>query len=67
MTAEGQPFRLRAAPGAGGSAAGQAVPHLSALMDALPSGSYLTITHPTADFSPDEVAGAVAATEHRKP
>ena len=33
-------------------------------MDALPSGSYLTITHPTADFSPDEVAGAVAATEH---
>jgi hypothetical protein len=36
---------------------------VSALMDALPSGSYLTITHPTADFSPDEVAGAVAATE----
>jgi S-adenosyl methyltransferase len=36
---------------------------VSALMDALPSGSYLTITHPTADFSPDEVAAAVAATE----
>jgi len=36
---------------------------VSALMDALPSGSYLAITHPTADFSPDEVAGAVAATE----
>ena len=36
---------------------------VSALMDALPSGSYLTITHPTADFSPDEVADAVAATE----
>jgi hypothetical protein len=36
---------------------------VSALMDALPSGSYLTITHPTADFSPDEVAGAAAATE----
>jgi hypothetical protein len=36
---------------------------VSALMDALPSGSYLTITHATADFSPDEVAGAVAATE----
>jgi S-adenosyl methyltransferase len=36
---------------------------VSALMDALPSGSYLTITHPTADFSPDEVVSAVAATE----
>jgi hypothetical protein len=36
---------------------------VSALMDALPSGSYLALTHPTADFSPDEVAGAVAATE----
>jgi S-adenosyl methyltransferase len=35
---------------------------VSALMDALPPGSYLAITHPTADFSPDEVAGAVAAT-----
>jgi hypothetical protein len=36
---------------------------VSALMDALPSGSYLALTHPTADFSPDEVAAAVAATE----
>jgi SAM-dependent methyltransferase len=36
---------------------------VSALVDALPPGSYLTITHPTADFSPDEVAGAVTATE----
>jgi hypothetical protein len=36
---------------------------VSALVDALPSGSYLTISHPTADFSPEEVAGAVAATE----
>jgi hypothetical protein len=36
---------------------------VSALVDALPSGSYLTISHPTADFSPDEVGGAVAATE----
>ena len=36
---------------------------VSALMDALPSGSYLALTHPTADFSPDEVADAVAATE----
>jgi hypothetical protein len=36
---------------------------VSALMDALPSGSYLALTHPTADFSPDEAAGAVAATE----
>jgi len=31
------------------------------LRDALPSGSCLAITHPTADFSPDEVAAAVAA------
>jgi diguanylate cyclase (GGDEF)-like protein len=31
------------------------------LMDALPSGSTLAITHPTADFNPDEVATAVAA------
>jgi hypothetical protein len=36
---------------------------VSTLMDALPSGSYLALTHPTADFNPDEVAGAVAATE----
>jgi O-methyltransferase involved in polyketide biosynthesis len=31
------------------------------LMAALPSGSHLTISHPTADFDPDVVAGAVAA------
>jgi S-adenosyl methyltransferase len=36
---------------------------VSTLMDALPSGSYLALTHPTADFNPEEVAGAVAATE----
>ena len=36
---------------------------VATLMDALPSGSYLALTHPTADFSPEEVAGAVAATE----
>ena len=31
------------------------------LRDAMPSGSCLAITHPTADFAPDEVAQAVAA------
>jgi hypothetical protein len=31
------------------------------LRDALPSGSCLAITHPTADFNPDEVTAAVAA------
>jgi S-adenosyl methyltransferase len=36
---------------------------VSTLMDALPPGSYLALTHPTADFNPEEVAGAVAATE----
>jgi hypothetical protein len=30
------------------------------LRDAMPSGSCLAITHPTADFAPDEVAQAVA-------
>jgi hypothetical protein len=34
---------------------------VSALVDALPSGSYLTIAHLTADFSPAEAAGALAA------
>ena len=34
------------------------------LMDALPSGSYLTITHPTQDFNPAEMAAAVAAATH---
>ncbi len=36
---------------------------VSALLDALPPGSYLAISHPTADFSPGEVAAAVAAAE----
>ena len=36
---------------------------VSALLDALPSGSYLTISHPSADFSPEEAADAVAASE----
>jgi hypothetical protein len=34
---------------------------VSALLDALPSGSFLTISHPSADFSPAEAADAVAA------
>lgn len=34
---------------------------ISALVDALPSGSYVAITHPTADFDPAAVEGAVAA------
>ncbi|SBV25408.1 S-adenosyl methyltransferase [Micromonospora krabiensis] len=34
---------------------------LRTLMDALPSGSYLAITHPTADFNPAEMNAAVAA------
>jgi hypothetical protein len=34
---------------------------VSALLDALPSGSYLTISHPSADFNPEEGANAVAA------
>lgn len=37
---------------------------VSALVDALPSGSYLTVTHPTADFDAEAMAGAVAAAEH---
>ncbi|GAA2359769.1 SAM-dependent methyltransferase [Saccharopolyspora halophila] len=36
---------------------------LSALVDAVPAGSYLTLTHPTADFDPEAVAGVVAAAE----
>ena len=31
------------------------------LLAALPSGSYLALTHPTADFNPQAMAGAVAA------
>lgn len=34
---------------------------VSTLVDALPSGSYLAITHPTADFDPEPVAKAIAA------
>ena len=34
------------------------------LVDALPSGSYVAVTHPTADFNPEAMAGAVAAAEH---
>jgi len=34
---------------------------VAALRDAMPSGSVLGITHPTADFAPDQVAEAVAA------
>jgi hypothetical protein len=34
---------------------------VAALRDAMPSGSCLAITHPTADFNPDEVNEAVAA------
>jgi O-methyltransferase involved in polyketide biosynthesis len=37
---------------------------VSALVDALPPGSYLAITHPTADFNAAAMAGAVAAAEH---
>jgi hypothetical protein len=32
------------------------------LLDALPSGSYLAVTHSTADFSPGEVSGVAEAT-----
>jgi hypothetical protein len=34
---------------------------VAALRDAMPSGSCLAITHPTADFNPVEVEEAVAA------
>ncbi|XVU24265.1 SAM-dependent methyltransferase [Actinoplanes sp. CA-054009] len=34
---------------------------VAVLRDALPSGSCMAITHPTADFAPDEVGAAVAA------
>jgi hypothetical protein len=33
------------------------------LMDALPSGSYVAITHPTQDFNPEAMAAAVAAAQ----
>ncbi|MCX4745096.1 SAM-dependent methyltransferase [Kitasatospora sp. NBC_01287] len=34
------------------------------LIDALPSGSYVALTHPTGDFAPEAVAVAVRAAEH---
>jgi hypothetical protein len=34
------------------------------LLEGLPSGSYLALTHPTADFNAAAMAGAVAAAEH---
>ena len=36
---------------------------VSTLMDALPSGSYLALTHATADFNPEETGSAVASSE----
>ena len=40
-------------------------PHgiIGTLLDAVPSGSYLTVSHPTADFDPGAMAGVVAAAE----
>lgn len=35
--------------------------NVSALIDALPSGSHLVISHPTADFNDEAMAGVVAA------
>jgi SAM-dependent methyltransferase len=37
---------------------------ISTLLDAVPSGSYLTISHPTADFNAEAMAGVVASAEH---
>ncbi len=36
---------------------------VATLLDRLPSGSYLAVSHPTADFDPQAMAGAVAAAE----
>jgi S-adenosyl methyltransferase len=36
---------------------------VSTLLERLPSGSYMAIAHPTADFNPEAMAGAVAAAE----
>ncbi|MFC9999823.1 SAM-dependent methyltransferase [Nocardia sp. NPDC127526] len=36
---------------------------IASLLDAVPSGSYLVITHPTADFDADAMAGVVASAE----
>ncbi len=40
-------------------------PHaiIARLLDALPSGSHLVLSHPTADFDPAAMAGVVAASE----
>ncbi len=37
---------------------------VAALLDALPSGSYLTISHPTADFDAAATAGVAAVAKH---
>lgn len=39
----------------------QAYPMVATLLDALPSGSYLTISHPSGDFDPEAAAQAAAA------
>ncbi|WP_024802669.1 SAM-dependent methyltransferase [Nocardia sp. BMG51109] len=36
---------------------------VATLLDAVPSGSYLVLTHPTADFDPEAMAAAAAAAE----
>ena len=36
---------------------------VTTLLEAMPPGSYLAITHPTADFNPEAMGGAVAAAE----
>jgi hypothetical protein len=36
---------------------------VATLMERMPSGSYLAVTHPTPDFNPEETAKAVAAAE----
>ncbi|WP_431682345.1 SAM-dependent methyltransferase [Kitasatospora sp. KL5] len=43
-------------------------PHarVAELLDALPSGSHIVVTHPTADFDPETVAGVVAAADQGK-
>lgn len=37
---------------------------VTTLLDALPAGSHLVISHPTADFDPEAMAGVVVAAEH---
>jgi O-methyltransferase involved in polyketide biosynthesis len=36
---------------------------VATMMERMPSGSYLAVTHPTSDFNPEEMAKAVAAAE----